>query len=158
MSLNTTVHLETAESFSTLSGPALVFSEIGKEHEPMPATASAPETAAAPSKLRATRWYHFVAYLFGGAFLTNALPHFVQGVSGRPLQSPFASPPGVGLSSAWVNVLWGLLNLVVGYLLVCRVGTFDLRRTSHVVALGLGVLTMGLMLARTFGKFYGGLG
>ncbi len=53
------------------------------------------------------RWYHYVAYFFGGAFLANAVPHFVNGVSGNPFQSPFASPPGEGLSSSTVNVLWG---------------------------------------------------
>ena len=49
------------------------------------------------------RWYHYVAYFFGGAFLANAVPHFVNGVSGRPFQSPFASPPGEGLSSSTVS-------------------------------------------------------
>jgi hypothetical protein len=103
------------------------------------------------------RWPHYVAYFFGGAFLANAVPHFVNGVSGRPFQSPFASPPGEGLSSSPVNVLWGLFNLAVGYVLVCRVGSFELRRTRHVVVLGLGVLLMAIMLSRAFGKFYGGL-
>lgn len=28
------------------------------------------------------RWHFFVAYFFGGAFLVNAIPHFVQGISG----------------------------------------------------------------------------
>ena len=78
-------------------------------------------------------------------------------VTGHPFQSPFASPPGQGLSSATVNVLWGAFNLVIGYLLVCRVGTFDARRTRHVAVAGLGALLMALMLARAFGKFYGGL-
>ena len=87
-------------------------------------------------------WLHDLSYLFGGAFLTNAVPHLVAGVMGRPFQSPFAKPPGQGLSSSTVNVLWGFANLVVGYLLVCRVGTFELRRTRHVIVLGLGVLLM----------------
>jgi hypothetical protein len=105
-----------------------------------------------------TRWYHYVAYFFGGAFLTNAIPHFGNGVSGNPFQSPFASPPGEGLSSSTVNVLWGLFNLVVGYLLVCRVGRFDLRQTRHAVVFGLGVLLMAVTAARSFGRFHGGLG
>ena len=103
------------------------------------------------------RWYHYVAYFFSGAFLANAVPHFVNGVSGRPFQSPFASPPGEGLSSSTVNVLWGFLNLAVGYLLVSRVGSFELRRTTHALVFGLGVLLMGVMLARAFGRFYGGI-
>jgi hypothetical protein len=103
------------------------------------------------------RWYHYVAYFFGGAFLANTLPHLINGISGHAFQSPFASPPGQGLSSATVNVLWGLFNLAVGYVLVCRVGRFDLRKTAHAAVMGPGVLAMSLMLARAFGRFYGGL-
>jgi len=103
------------------------------------------------------RWYHYVAYFFAGAFLANAVPHFVNGISGSPFQSPFASPPGEGLSSSTVNVLWGFFNLAVGYVLVCRVGKFELRQTRHVLVLGLGVLLMAVMLSRAFGKFHGGL-
>jgi hypothetical protein len=103
------------------------------------------------------RWYHCIAYFFGGAFLSNAVPHFVNGISGHPFQSPFASPPGEGLSSSTVNVLWGFFNLAVGYVLVCRVGKFDLRDTRHVVFLGLGILALALMGAHAFGRFYGGL-
>ncbi|HUK11672.1 MAG TPA: hypothetical protein VLW17_00105 [Thermoanaerobaculaceae bacterium] len=104
-----------------------------------------------------TRWYHVLSYFFGGAFLANAVPHFVAGISGSPFQSPFASPPGEGLSPAIVNVLWGFFNLAVGYLLVVRVGRFELRRTGQVLALAAGVLLMAVMLARTFGRFHGGL-
>jgi hypothetical protein len=103
------------------------------------------------------RWYHYVAYFFGGAFLANTLPHFINGISGHPFQSPFASPPGEGLSSSTVNVLWGLFNLAVGYVLVCRVGKFDPRNTRHVLVLGAGILIMSVMLARGFGRFHGGL-
>jgi hypothetical protein len=103
------------------------------------------------------RWYHYLAYFFGGAFLANALPHLGNGISGHSFQSPFASPPGEGLSSSTVNVLWGFLNLVVGYLLVCRVGRFDLRSTRHVLLCGAGILLMALMAARSFGRFHGGL-
>ena len=104
-----------------------------------------------------TRWNHYLAYFFGGLFLTNTIPHLVSGVMGSPFQSPFASPPGEGLSSSAVNVLWGFFNLVVGYLLVCRVGKFDLRNTQHVLLLGAGILMMSLMGARAFGRFHGGL-
>ena len=103
------------------------------------------------------RWYHYISYFFGGIFLANALPHLGNGISGHAFQSPFASPPGVGLSSSVVNVLWGLFNLAVGYLLVCRVGSFDLRKTTHVLALGAGILIMSLNLAHYFGRLHGGL-
>lgn len=103
------------------------------------------------------RWYHYLAYFFGGAFLANAIPHLVVGVTGHPFQSPFATPPGEGLSPAWVNVLWGSANLFFAYLLLERVGNFELRRWRPVLAAGAGGLVMALMLARTFGRFYGGL-
>jgi hypothetical protein len=101
-------------------------------------------------------WLYDLSYLFGGAFLTNAIPHFVSGVMGRPFQSPFANPPGEGLSSSTINVLWGFFNLAVGYMLTCRVGGFDLRSTEDVIALGLGTLLMALLMARMFGRLHGG--
>jgi hypothetical protein len=103
------------------------------------------------------RWYHYVAYFFGGCFLTNALPHLGNGISGHAFQSPFATPSGEGLSSSTVNVLWGLFNLAIGYLLVCRVGTFDLRSTRHILPLGAGILVISLLSAYAFGRFHGGL-
>jgi hypothetical protein len=68
------------------------------------------------------KWYHYVAYFFGGSFLVNSVPHFTNGVSGRSFPTPFASPPGQGLSPAWVNVLWGADRLSA------RVPCGDLQR------------------------------
>jgi hypothetical protein len=102
-------------------------------------------------------WYHYVAWFFGGAFLVNSVPHFTNGVSGRPFPTPFASPPGKGLSPSWVNVLWGLFNLLIGYLLVYRVGSFSLRSTPDMLVLGIGVLSMALMLARAFAPLSAGV-
>lgn len=102
------------------------------------------------------QWMHDVSYFFGAAFLTNAVPHLVSGVMGRPFQSPFAKPPGQGLSSSTVNVLWGFFNLVVAYVLTCRVGEFDLRSAPEVAAFGVGILLTGVLLARQFGRFHGG--
>lgn len=99
---------------------------------------------------------YYVAYFFGGMFLTNAIPHFVSGMMGRPFQSPFAKPPGEGLSSATVNVLWGFINLVIGYLLLAQVGNFNIRALDDALALGLGILLMSTFTARHFGRFHGG--
>lgn len=101
-------------------------------------------------------WLHLVSYFFGGMFLSNAIPHLVSGMMGRRFQSPFAKPPGEGLSSSTVNVLWGLFNAVVGCLIVVRVGSFDLRSISDMLALAVGVLLIGLFSARHFGQFHGG--
>jgi hypothetical protein len=101
-------------------------------------------------------WLWLVSYFFAGAFAENAIPHFVSGVMGRAFQSPFAKPPGRGLSSSKVNVVWGFANIVVAYLLVAQVGSFDWRTTNHVVAFGLGLLLKGIGSAHQFGKFNGG--
>ena len=99
---------------------------------------------------------HCIAWFFGGIFLVNAVPHGVNGLMGRAFQSPFAKPPGVGLSSSSANVLWAAINLVVAWVLILRVGAFDMRDASAAASLGLGALLMSFMLARYFGKLHGG--
>jgi hypothetical protein len=101
-------------------------------------------------------WLSLVSYFFGGVFLANAIPHFVSGMMGRPFQSPFAKPSGQGLSSSTVNVLWGFLNAVIGYVLVCRVGDFSPKDTADVAACGAGAFLIALFSARHFGRFNGG--
>jgi hypothetical protein len=99
---------------------------------------------------------HHVAWFFGGAFLLNAVPHIVAGSMGRAFQSPFAHPPGQGLSSSTINVLWGFFNAVVAWLLLERVGSFDLHAPDHALAAGLGAFALALLTARRFGRFNGG--
>ena len=101
-------------------------------------------------------WLQLISYFFGGMFLANAVPHLVSGIVGRSFQSPFAKPPGRGLSSSTVNVLWGVLNAVIAYLLLLRVGHFSLRSTSQTLVFALGVLLLSLQSARHFGQFHGG--
>jgi len=85
-------------------------------------------------------WYAYLAYFFAGVFLANGVPHFVQGITGRRFQSPFASPPGVGESSPLVNVIWGLVNFLIGYVLIVAVGDFRFGFTLAALMAGLGVL------------------
>ncbi len=101
-------------------------------------------------------WLSLASYFLGGVFAANAIPHIVSGTMGRPFQSPFAKPPGQGLSSATVNVVWGFFNAVAGYLLVARVGAFDPRSTTHMLAFGLGALLVSVFSSRYFGQFHGG--
>jgi hypothetical protein len=98
----------------------------------------------------------YVAYFFGALFLANAVPHLVAGLQGRPFQSPFAKPPGEGLSSSRVNALWGFFNLVVGYLLLWHVGSFDLHDFGHAGAVALAVGPFSYLMAERFGRFNGG--
>ncbi len=101
-------------------------------------------------------WLWLVSYFFGGVFAAIAIPHFLAGPMGRLFQSPFAKPPGKGLSSATVNVVWGFFNAVVGYLLVAHVGAFHPRAARHILAFGLGALLISIFSARHFGQFHGG--
>ncbi len=97
-------------------------------------------------------WYVYVAYFFGGAFLGNCVPHFVNGISGRKFPTPFSKPPGKGLSSPLVNVLWGMLNLVFSYLLIFKVGDFDIRQFAQAGTAGFGLLFIGVLSAKAFGR------
>lgn len=101
-------------------------------------------------------WSHEVSYFFGGAFAANAIPHWVSGLMGRSFQSPFAKPPGQGLSSSMVNVLWAWFNLIAAYLLIFQVGAFDIRSAADLVPAALGALLLSIVLARSFGRFNGG--
>jgi len=72
-------------------------------------------------------WYYYVSGFFAGAFLANFVPHFVKGVCGDKFPTPFSKPPGKGLSSPLVNVLWSLLNIALAYVLyrVAKVSCID---------------------------------
>ena len=63
-------------------------------------------------------WTNYLAAFFAGAFLANFVPHFVKGICGDPFPTPFATPPGKGLSSPTINVLWALLNLLIAAFLI----------------------------------------
>lgn len=89
-------------------------------------------------------WYDYVASFFAGMFLSNAVPHFMHGVSGDPFPTPFAKPPGKGLSSPTVNVLWALLNLAIGYVLI-RLGQVSDHNIPALVVFFLGVAAISIM-------------
>ena len=96
-------------------------------------------------------WYVYVAHFFAGVFLINTIPHLVNGLSGRRFPSPFASPPGVGESSAVVNALWGFANLVIGYGLLVGVGPFAFGLSLDALVAGAGALLMAWRLSSHFG-------
>jgi hypothetical protein len=73
------------------------------------------------------QWYHYFSGFWAGMFLANFVPHYIKGIAGDPFPTPFSKQPGKSLSSPLVNILWGLLNLVIGSLLfrIGRVSTDD---------------------------------
>ena len=96
-------------------------------------------------------WYNCIACFFAGMLLANVVPHFVHGISGDRFPTPFAHPPGKGLSSPTINVIWALVNLVVGYILF-RVGKVSGGDNSALVILFAGIASMSTMLSVRFTK------
>jgi hypothetical protein len=94
-------------------------------------------------------WYHYFSGFWAGMFLANFVPHFTKGIAGDAFPTPFAKPPGKGLSSPIVNVLWALFNLVVGYLLF-RFAKISPNDNLSLILFFIGVAGMSLMLAKNF--------
>ena len=94
-------------------------------------------------------------HFFAAMFFINALPHFINGLSGRPFPSPFASPSGKGESSPPLNILWGSINFAIAALLVSQDPSFFACNISNMVALILGALSTAFILSWWFGSLYG---
>jgi len=84
----------------------------------------------------------YLIHFLAGAVLANGVPHFVAGISGEKFQSPFANPPGKGLSSPLVNVLWGFANLVGGTALLMVYAPQGPRDLIDLASIALGALVM----------------
>jgi hypothetical protein len=97
------------------------------------------------------RWYNYVACFFAGSFLANVVPHFVHGISGDRFPTPFAHPPGKGLSSPTVNALWALFNLIVGYGMF-RAGGVSSANYVTMLLFFAGIAAISLILSFRFAK------
>lgn len=95
--------------------------------------------------------YNYIACFFAGIFFANVVPHFVHGISGDRFPTPFAHPPGKGLSSPTVNVVWALFNLAVGYILF-RVGKVSSGNDFALVVFFAGIAAISAMLSSQFAK------
>jgi hypothetical protein len=96
-------------------------------------------------------WYQYVACFFAGAILANAVPHFVHGISGNRFPTPFARPPGRGLSSPTVNVVWALFNLLVGFILL-RVGHVVRGGHGARIVFFAGIAALSILMSVRFQK------
>ncbi len=96
-------------------------------------------------------WSSDLACFFAGLFLANVVPHFVHGISGDRFPTPFARPPGKGLSSPTVNVLWALFNLAVGYLLF-RVGKVSTGNNTALLIFFAGIAAISIMSSVHFAQ------
>ena len=95
------------------------------------------------------QWYHYFSGFWAGMFLANFVPHFIKGVAGDFFPTPFSKPPGKGLSSPLVNVLWALCNLVLGYLLF-RFAKINADNYLSLIILFAGFTGISIMGAMNF--------
>ena len=96
-------------------------------------------------------WYLYIVSFFAGIFLANAVPHFVQGVSGNKFPTPFSKPPGRGLSSPTVNAVWALFNIVLGYILFV-LGQVNSGNMLLLVVFFIGAAAISIMSSINFQK------
>ena len=95
-------------------------------------------------------WHNFFGFM-AGALLSNFVPHFVHGISGDRFPTPFARPPGKGLSSPTVNVAWAFLNLLIGGYLY-QVGHVSFGTVATLVPLFLGAVAISTILSFRFAQ------
>ena len=93
-----------------------------------------------------------VTLFFAGLFVANGIPHFVHGISGKKFPSPFAKPPGKGLSSSIVNVIWGLTNFLIAILLFKTEESFSIGLNAGFLTFALGFVIASVGLAGHFSK------
>jgi len=85
---------------------------------------------------------------FAGVLMANGIPHFVKGIMGQTHMTPLKR-----VSSAELNVVYGVVNFAVGLLLL------NLRQAGGAIPVGLdrwvflvGALFMALADANLFSK------
>jgi hypothetical protein len=96
-------------------------------------------------------WYNYLAAFFAGVILTNAVPHFIHGISGDKFPTPFSKPPGKGLSSPVVNTLWACFNLLIGYILF-RVSEVSSNDEILLSVFFIGIVSISVFSSITFSK------
>jgi len=72
-----------------------------------------------PAGERVPLWVWPTAFI-AGLFFANAVPHVLAGPLILNLPTPFSGGPGT-LSTPMINVLWGLSNVGIGWILSTRI-------------------------------------
>ncbi|MCH4546597.1 hypothetical protein MK632_12520 [Rhizobium changzhiense] len=93
-------------------------------------------------------WIAYIVHFTAAAFLTNGIPHFVNGVSGGRFRIPFAQ--GTKLGSPTANVVWGWANFLIAFLLFANIGPLYIGTLGDTIFVAAGMLVTGILLARIF--------
>jgi len=99
--------------------------------------------------IASSSWTAYFMTFFSGVLFTNALAHFSHGISAEQFPAPFGYALVSGFPEYLSNVLWGFLNLVLGYSLLVKSKVFD-RDLLGKIAFFTGILAMGIFLSYVF--------
>jgi len=88
----------------------------------------------------------YALLVLAGALLCNCIPHLAAGLRGEAFPTPFASPPGRGLSSPLLNFVWGAANLSLGVWLLGPL--VDTNPRWGRLAVAVGFVALGSFLSR----------
>lgn len=95
---------------------------------------SSPSQSLAPA-----RWRALALGLLVGSFATNAVPHLFFGLAGQRFMTPFGAD-----SSATVNIVWGLANVMLAAVIAAIPMT---RRVPRWTVLGVAAGFSGTALS-----------
>lgn len=62
--------------------------------------------------------YEILLFLSGMLF-ANGIPHFVNGISGRPFVEPFLYRFVPWMPNPLFNVVWGMISMAIAYSIIC---------------------------------------
>jgi hypothetical protein len=93
-----------------------------------------------------------IQFFLAGVFLANGIPHFVQGISGRKFPTPFAKPPGKGLSPPFLNSIWGIFNFLAALILYVLAERLILGWNAGFISFLVGFLLTTIVLSLAFQK------
>ena len=91
-------------------------------------------------------WQVYVYGFLAGVIGANGVPYFIKGVMGKSNHTPLGKS-----SSAYINVVWGWLNLVVASLLLYY-SHFHQHLLRAFASVAVGALLSGLLLASIWAK------
>jgi hypothetical protein len=103
-----------------------------------------------------------ISYFMSGVFISNSIPHIVNGTSGRkfPERFPFKNssqketPLEAFFFSPIANVIWGVLNLSIGFVIANSVGKFRIGLTSDMLVFMIGFTATAIFLAWNMGRVH----
>lgn len=79
-----------------------------------------------------------------GIFISNGIPHFISGILGQHFITPFSKKKN--LSRPFTNMVWGVFNFLVAYLILRKISTFSC------IWITVGFILMSLALSIFFAK------